>query len=73
MTRFREGDRVRVATAVHAGMSMAASGTIEIVSRETAYAIRFDGMDEVHKWYVDSELVPEGDGTPHAPASTSSD
>lgn len=59
---FKKGDRVKVKGDPH--MKGQDVGTIEIVSSETPYAIKFDGMDEIHKWYVDSELerAPADDG-----------
>jgi len=56
MAKFKEGDRVKVKGEPH--MSGQKTGTVEQVSAETPYAIKFDDMDMVHKWYVDSELEP---------------
>ncbi|WP_262027581.1 S49 family peptidase [Microvirga sp. Mcv34] len=53
-TKFKKGDRVRVKGKPH--MKGQKSGTIEEVSDETPYAIKFAGSTMVHKWYVDSEL-----------------
>jgi phage gp29-like protein len=51
------GDRVRVKSgAAHDDMTKDAEGEIAEVSAESALAIRFDGMDELHRWYVASEL-----------------
>ncbi|GAB3303597.1 hypothetical protein [Hymenobacter tenuis] len=42
------------------GMGMGGAGTVEIVSPEPALGVRLDSMpDEVHKWYVASELTLE--------------
>lgn len=53
MAKFKKGDRVRILKPHEAGHDM---GEISSVSTETAYAVRMDGMDEDHKWYVDSEM-----------------
>ncbi len=58
MAKFKVGDRVKVKGDPH--MSGQKAGTVEEVSAETPYAIKFDDMDMVHKWYVDSELEPAG-------------
>lgn len=51
------GDRVRVREgAAHDEMTKGAEGEIAEVSPEPAIAIRFDGMDGLHRWYVASEL-----------------
>lgn len=55
--RFKVGDRVRVSGKPHMGMKHTV-GTVREVSDEVPYAVEFDGMDEVHKWYVDDELEP---------------
>ncbi|MFP5513341.1 MAG: S49 family peptidase [Alphaproteobacteria bacterium] len=60
MPRFKEGDRVRVKGTPH--MEGHTVGVVKEVSDETPYAIRFDGTSADHKWYVDSELEPEGSG-----------
>jgi hypothetical protein len=51
------GERVRVKNgAAHDDMTKDAEGEIAEVSAEPALAVRFDGMDELHRWYVASEL-----------------
>lgn len=57
MAKFKVGDRVRVKGEPH--MKGQKTGTVEIVSDETPYGIKFDGTDMVHKWYVDSEIEAE--------------
>lgn len=54
MAKFKKGDRVKVKGKPH--MAGQKTGEIVEVSTETPYAIKFDGMDMVHKWYVDSEI-----------------
>lgn len=59
------GDRVRVKDgAAHDEMTRGAVGTIKEISTP-ALGILFDGMDGVHKWYVEAEIervtVPAGD------------
>lgn len=58
----QQGQRVEVrpVMAHHmGGMTMDGPGTVEIISTEPALGIRLDSMpEEVHKWYVASELEP---------------
>lgn len=57
LAALRSGDRVRVREgAAHDEMTKGAEGEIAEVSPEPALAIRFDGMDGLHRWYVASEL-----------------
>lgn len=57
------GDRVSVKEDLEhnmGGMTMGGAGTIAVISPEPALGVRLDSMpDEVHKWYVASELKPE--------------
>jgi len=54
---LRVGDRVSVKEGSdHDSMTKGKSGVIEIVSTN-ALGIKFDGMKEVHKWYVADELT----------------
>lgn len=59
---FKVGDRVKVKAGqehVMNGMKMGGAGTVSIVENG-AYGITLDSMpNEVHKWYVASELEPE--------------
>lgn len=50
-----EGDRVRVREGKEHG-DASGEGTVSMVSDEPALEIRFDDMDEPHRWYVASEL-----------------
>lgn len=60
-TEFVVGDRVKVkAGKEHDGMVMSMSGSIVEISTP-ALAIKFDDMDEVHKWYVQEELEKSDD------------
>lgn len=59
---FNVGDRVKVLVP-HADMAMGDLGTIKEVSPEIPYAVQMDGMDDLHKWYTDSELEPAAAGT----------
>jgi hypothetical protein len=54
MKRFKKGDVVMVKGKPH--MAGHKTGTVVVVSPDTAYAIQFDGSEDVHKWYVDGEL-----------------
>lgn len=54
---FAVGDRVRVAGRPH--MPGQRSGEVAIVNGN-AYGIRFDGSDEIHKWYTAEELRLDG-------------
>jgi HK97 family phage prohead protease len=59
------GDRVRALVAHMPGMK-GKLGTIEIVHPGApggTYGVRFDGDDEVHKWYVEDELAPSDEET----------
>ena len=60
-TEFVVGDRVKVkAGKEHDNMVMDMSGSIVEISTP-ALAIKFDDMDEVHKWYVQAELEKSDD------------
>ena len=60
-TEFVVGDRVKVkAGKEHDNMVMGMSGSIVEISTP-ALAIKFDDMDEVHKWYVQAELEKSDD------------
>jgi hypothetical protein len=59
MKSFKKGDVVMVKGKPH--MAGHKTGTVVTVSPDTAYAIQFDGDDEPHKWYVDSELESHDD------------
>ena len=60
-TEFVVGDRVKVkAGKEHDDMVMGMSGSIVEISTP-ALAIKFDDMDEVHKWYVQAELEKSDD------------
>ena len=60
-TEFVVGDRVKVkAGKEHGGMVMDMPGSIVEISTP-ALAIKFDDMDEVHKWYVQAELEKSDD------------
>jgi hypothetical protein len=55
-TKHRVGDRVRVKRGKdHMGMGIGKVGTIVQIG-PPALGIKFDGMSEVHKWYVDDEV-----------------
>lgn len=61
---YKVGDRVKVkAGREHDSMTKDKAGTVKEVSTP-ALAVLFDGMDELHKWYVDDELedADEKDG-----------
>lgn len=54
------GSRVTVAPGKeHDSMTAGATGTI-VETNGTAFAIKFDGMEKVHRWYTAKELVPAG-------------
>lgn len=56
-TAIAVGDRVKVrAGKAHDEMTKGAAGEVVEIS-SPALAIKFDGMDGVHRWYVDSELT----------------
>lgn len=61
MQRFQIGDRVQVVGTPHEieDDNMVLVGEVRELSPDTAYAIRFDGEEEDHKWYVDGELAFE--------------
>ena len=60
-TEFVVGDRVKVkAGKGHGNMVMDMPGSIVEISTP-ALAIKFDDMEEVHKWYVQSELEKSDD------------
>lgn len=60
---FPTGARVRVRPGMaHDDMTAKATGTVVEVS-SAALGVKFDGMDEVHHWYVASELMPSDDAT----------
>lgn len=53
---FKVGDRVQVKSGKnHDEMTKDAKGSVVEIATP-ALGIRFDGMSEVHKWYVDDEL-----------------
>ena len=55
-TKYKVGDRVKVkAGKEHAAMIKDKIGTVAEIGTE-ALAIKFDGMAELHKWYVDDEI-----------------
>lgn len=55
-SQYQVSDRVRVkAGARHDDMSRGKTGTIRQIS-SPALAVQFDGMAEIHKWYVDAEV-----------------
>ncbi len=61
--RFKVGDRVTVKPGQeHMDMEPEMSGEVRSISPDAAYAIRFDGEAEDHKWYVDGELNAESGG-----------
>lgn len=56
-SKFKKGDRVRVRKGMnHDDMTEMKTGTIVEISPTPALGIKFDGMEEVHHWYVDAEL-----------------
>lgn len=53
---LKAGDRVRVKSGKeHDSMTKGKVGTVQEVSTP-ALGIKFDNMDKIHKWYVESEL-----------------
>lgn len=52
-------DRVKVKGTPH--MEGHDQGAVKIVHAGPAYGVKFDGTDEVHKWYVGDELEATGD------------
>lgn len=55
-TKFKVGDRVKVKPGKnHDSMTKDKAGTVQQISTE-ALGIKFDGMTEMHKWYVDDEV-----------------
>lgn len=77
---FQLDDRVQVKGKPH--MKGQSTGVIALVRKTNVYAIQFDGMDMIHKWYIQDEIdnesgegAPEvGDtikvtGTPHMPGA----
>jgi hypothetical protein len=62
-TKFKIGNRVKVkAGKEHDAMTKNKEGEVRQIATE-ALGIKFDGMDGVHKWYVDAEVdsVDESD------------
>lgn len=56
---FEIGDRVKVKPGMaHDGMTADQIGTVQEIGTP-ALGIKFDGMAEVHKWYVENELVSQ--------------
>lgn len=53
--KFAKGDRVKVKGTPH--MKGQSTGTVALVETTNVYGIKFDGMDMVHKWYVEDELL----------------
>lgn len=57
-TKYKVGDRVKVKPGKnHDGMTKDKTGVIKEISTP-ALGIKFDGMTETHKWYVDDEVQP---------------
>lgn len=57
-TRYKVGDRVKVKDGKeHDSMIKGKTGTVKEISTE-ALGVKFDGMAELHKWYVDDEVKP---------------
>lgn len=55
-TKYKVGDRVKVKPGKnHDAMTKDKVGTVKEISTE-ALGIKFDGMTEMHKWYVDDEI-----------------
>jgi hypothetical protein len=55
-TKYKIGDRVKVkAGEEHDGKIKDKIGTVAEIGTE-ALSIKFDGMSELHKWYVDDEV-----------------
>ena len=55
-TKYKVGDRVTVKPGKnHNEMTKDKVGTVKEISTE-ALGVKFDGMDEMHKWYVDDEV-----------------
>ena len=55
-TKYKVGDRVRVKTGKeHDKITKGKTGTVKSIGSE-ALAIKFDGMKDIHKWYVDEEV-----------------
>lgn len=61
---FAIGDRVRVIGKPH--MPGQLEGVIALIEGN-AYGIKFNGMDEIHKWYVASELASAASSANEAP------
>lgn len=58
---FKAGDRIKVRDgAAHPGMEEMVFGVVHSVSDESPLAIKFDGSDDIHQWYVGSEIEPAG-------------
>lgn len=58
---MRVGDRVKVrAGQAHDGATAEAVGTVVEIAT-AALGVKFDGMAEVHRWYIASELQPADD------------
>lgn len=56
MTWLSVGDRVKVRSGKeHDEMTKDKEGVIAEIS-SPALGIKFDGMEEIHKWYVDNEV-----------------
>lgn len=56
MTRLSVGERVKVRSGKeHDEMTKDKEGVIVEIS-SPALGIKFDGMEETHKWYVDNEV-----------------
>ncbi len=63
-TSFQVGDAVRVRDgAEHDEMTARAVGTVVEIGT-AALAIKFDGIEHIHYWYVAAELEPVSDETP---------
>lgn len=57
---FKVGDRITVIGDPH--MPGQSGGEVREAVLTYVYGIVFDGMDGVHKWYIESELQANGDG-----------
>jgi len=55
---FKVGDRITVIGDPH--MPGQSGGEVREAVLTYVYGIAFDGMDGVHKWYIESELQPDG-------------
>lgn len=58
---FAVGDRVGVVGSPH--MEGQSSGVVQTITVEPAYGILFDGSEDIHRWYVQSEIASSGSGS----------